>query len=195
MIYKNILNHRIFEKIGFISDVTKATFSQLAYIFECYSAIKLSEQYNTEFIMYDDIDPVFKEDNRLSRNDTGIDLCNKKDMIVQVKLRTFNLTWRELSTFIASKNAYNFETDEEFIRWKKAILIRNSSSTLSKPLIEHLNFKKFIDIPVDMNDFFQYCNHLKENLPPMIDNIPDDFKERYYQTEAIKIIRYCIITK
>ena len=190
MVYKNQLNNRIFERIAFIPDVTKGTFYQLAYIFECYSAIKLSEQYNTEFLMYDDIDPVFKEDHRLSRNDTGIDLCNKLDMIVQVKLRTYNLTWRELSTFVASKIAYNSETDEEYIRWKKAILIRNSSSTLSKPLIEHLNFKKFIDIPVDMIDFFQYCNHLKENPPPpMIDNIPDDFKERYYQTEAIQIIQ------
>ena len=189
MVYKNQLNNRIFERIAFIPDITKGTFYQLAYIFECYSAIKLSEQYNTEFLMYDDIDPVFKEDNGLSRNDTGIDLCNKLDMIAQVKLRTYNLTWRELSTFVASKNAYNSETDEEYIRWKKAILIRNSSSTLSKPLIEHLNFKKFIDIPVDMNDFFQYCNHLKENHPSMINNIPDDFKERYYQTEAIQIIQ------
>ena len=35
-------------------------------------------------------EPVFKDDHHLSDNDTGNDLCNVLDMIVQVQLRTLN---------------------------------------------------------------------------------------------------------
>jgi hypothetical protein len=52
-------------------------------IFEYYSAIQLSKQYNQIFVVYDDIHSNFKENNDLSQNDTGIDICNMIDTIVQ----------------------------------------------------------------------------------------------------------------
>jgi len=53
---------------------------------------RLSEELNDTFIHYADIDPSFKEDNYMSRNDTGIDACNLRDTIVQAKLRKNSLT-------------------------------------------------------------------------------------------------------
>lgn len=67
----------------------------LARIFEYYSCIKLTEETNTLYYHYDDIDQQFKEDNMMSRNDTGIDCCNLIDCIVQCKLRNKTLSWKE----------------------------------------------------------------------------------------------------
>ena len=78
----------------------------LAKIFEYYSCIRLSEQLNRCFKEYNDICPEFKENNDLSRNDSGIDACDEIDSIVQCKLRKDHLTWNECSTFFASQNIH-----------------------------------------------------------------------------------------
>jgi hypothetical protein len=72
-------------------------------IFEYYSCIKLSEEYKKPFYEYDDIEPTFKELNKMSRNDTGIDCSDLDNTIVQCKLRKNTLTWKECSTFLAVK--------------------------------------------------------------------------------------------
>ena len=69
-------------------------------IFEYYTCNKLSEQYQKPFYEYNDIDPNFKELNKMSRNNTGIDCSDMDTTIVQCKLRTNNLTWRECGTFL-----------------------------------------------------------------------------------------------
>ena len=53
----------------------------LAKIFEYYSCIKLSEESTQPFYEYYDIEPEFKEENNMSKNDTGIDACNLTDTI------------------------------------------------------------------------------------------------------------------
>lgn len=52
-------------------------------IFEYYICIKLSRAYNRAFYEYGDIDSTFREDNGMSKNDTGIDACDMMDTIVQ----------------------------------------------------------------------------------------------------------------
>ena len=37
-----------------------------------------------------DVKPILKEEHHVACNDTGNDLCNLLDMIVEVKLRTLN---------------------------------------------------------------------------------------------------------
>ena len=51
----------------------------LSKIFEYYSCIQLTKKYVQQFYEYDDIHPEFKEQNKMSRNDTGIDACNLID--------------------------------------------------------------------------------------------------------------------
>jgi hypothetical protein len=79
----------------------------LAQIFEYYSCIKLSEESKQPFYVYYDIDPEFKEENSMSKNDTGIDACNLLDTIVQCKLRDKSLCWKECSTFFGSNISTN----------------------------------------------------------------------------------------
>ena len=85
----------------------------LAKIFEYYSCIKLSQEYNDIFKEYADIDPEFKELNGMTRNDTGIDCCNLKDTIVQCKLRKDTLTWKECSTTFGSMTMYDENLNEK----------------------------------------------------------------------------------
>jgi len=76
------------------------------------------------FYVYYDIDPEFKEENSMSKNDTGIDACNLLDTIVQCKLRDKSLCWGECSTFFGSNISTN-DNGELITKWKKMIITRN----------------------------------------------------------------------
>ena len=158
-------------------------------IFEYYSCILLTNENNINFYEYNDIPTDFKITNNLSILDTGIDCCDLNDTIVQCKLRSNNLTWTDCSSFIASKTSFNKETNQEYIRWLKCVITRNSDCKLSKNLTDH-NFR-FIDKPYDMNNFYEYCENLLLN-PPITKQINinnKDFKLRDYQIEAINLIK------
>ena len=82
-------NINIFERYSDLkrADKFKVTHNDLAKIFEYYTCIKLSYEYNQAFYEYNDIDPTFKEENKLTNNDSGVDASNLLDTIVQCKLR------------------------------------------------------------------------------------------------------------
>ena len=73
---KYIIN--IFERYTDLKNSNKQEFdnNDLWKIFEYYSCIKLTEEYKKQFYEYNDIDPTFKEINKMTRNDTGIDCCD-----------------------------------------------------------------------------------------------------------------------
>ena len=132
--------------------------NDLCKIFEYYSCIKLTQEYNSIFYEYADIDPEFKELNQMSKNDTGIDCCNLIDTIVQCKLRKENLTWRECSTFFGSQNIYNGELNETIVRWKKLMITRNMDCKLASNLKE--KHRIFIDKPYNKDELIKYCENL-----------------------------------
>lgn len=156
-------------------------------IFEYYSCIKLTEEYNENFYEYGDIDNNFKEENQLSNNDTGIDACNLKDAIVQCKLRSSTLTFTECATFFASQNIYNDNTKNPEIRWNKLIIARNTDCKLSTNLVNRN--KLFIDKTFDRNEFLDYCEQLYNNPPKIEKLVEPQYKLRYYQEEAINLIK------
>ena len=155
---------------------------QLAKIFEYYTSIKLSEIYNQNFYVYDDIDPIFKEDNRMSKRDTGIDASNLIDTIVQCKLRKNSLNLTECSTFFASQVQFSKELNEPFVRWKKMFIARNSDSVLSENLQEKLDFRLFDDYKFDKLEMLNYCKNLLINFKPNIEPV---------MTKKVKIIQKC----
>ena len=155
---------------------------QLAKIFEYYSAIQLSQNSDSQFLHYDDIDPTFKEENSMSAYDTGIDLCNLTNSIVQCKLRKNNLTYKECSTFFASQNAH--DGTKYYVRWTDLIIARNSDSSLS----ENLANRHFTDIQYNKEDMLNYCDNLYNNPPSPELKEKDIITIRDYQTESIKII-------
>jgi hypothetical protein len=153
-------------------------------IFEYYSCIKLSEEYNKQFYEYDNIDPNFKEINDMSRNDTGIDCCDLENTIVQCKLRKYSLTWKECGTFFGSQNIYCNKLNKYIIRWNNLIITRNDDCILAENLLKHY----FIDRSYNKQELINYCEYLISN-PPIYPVINNDFNLRDYQIEAINLIK------
>jgi superfamily II DNA or RNA helicase len=158
----------------------------LSKIFEYYSCIQLSKKYNQHFYEYKDIDPNFKEENKMTRKDTGIDACNKIDTIVQCKLRKNTLTWQECSTFFGSQNIFNSELKKIIVRWTNLIITRNQECKLSKNLKEKEEL--FTDITYSHDELISYCDNLIKNPPKIKELENKEFKLRNYQLEAIEII-------
>src|SRR5579862_4298288 len=180
--YKTLIYERFFDlKNGSIIEPDNY---QLAKIFEYYCCIKLSEEVGQIFLEYNDISPDFKEQNHMSKNDTGIDLSNTIDTIVQCKLRKNNLTWQEISTFFGS----NICLDENGlnIKWKKMIIARNTDSQLSANLRDKQ--KLFIDKLYDRAELLDYCRKvLEEKL--LEEEIKQKIILRDYQKECIELIQ------
>jgi DNA repair protein RadD len=187
MEYNNIYKINIFERYTDLKKSNKKEFdnNNLWKIFEYYSCIKLTEEYKTQFYEYDDIDPCFKETNKISRNDTGIDCCNLIDIIVQCKLRKNSLTWKECSTFFGSQVIFSKELSKTIVRWSNLIIARNNDCTLSKHLLERKDL--FIDKPFNKQELITFCEDLIIN-PPSYPIYNSNFKLRDYQIEAIDLI-------
>jgi superfamily II DNA or RNA helicase len=191
-IYMNILTKYqidIYEKWSLIKDTYNETKDNklIAKIFEYYTCIKLTEEYKRTFYEYGDIDSNFKEENKLTQNDSGIDCCDLKNTIVQCKLRSNNLTWGECATFFASAIIYNNEKNKKIIKWNNLIIARNSNSKLSK----NLKFKNdlFDDKTYDLNEFIDFCDNLLINNPIYPEVIEQKLVLRDYQTECVNKIK------
>ena len=157
---------------------------ELSKIFEYYVCIQLTTEFNRDFFEYFDIDPTFKEDNHLSKNDTGIDCCDLQDTIVQCKLRK-EIGWTNMGTFFASQNCIDKHTGKLIIRWPNLILARNDNSLVSDNLKFQMN--RLNDKLYDKNTLIEYCNNLLKNPPKCIE-ITSEIILRDYQLEAIELI-------
>ena len=158
----------------------------IAKLFEWYSCIKLSEEYKRTFYEYNDIDPDFREENKMSKTDTGIDCCDMLNTIVQCKLRSKYLNWGECGTFFGSQVICDDTKKEKIIRWKDLIITRNADSKLSHNLSSKSDL--FVDKPYILNDFINYCNNLITNPPEYPKINITALKLRDYQIECIKKI-------
>ena len=178
----------IFERYTDLKNSNKTDFdnNDLWKLFEWYSCLKLAEEYGKTFFEYNDIDPTFKELNKMSRNDTGIDCSDLEKTIVQCKLRKNTLTWKECSTFFGSMNIFSSELNKVIVRWDKLIITRNNDCTLSDNLLERKEL--FIDKPYDMKELLNFCENLILN-PPLYPVIDNNFELRDYQIESINLIR------
>ena len=192
----DIINHykiQIYERyrnlINSGKDMHSFDNNDLWKIFEYFSCIKLSEERETLFYEYNDIDPNFKEINKMSRNDTGIDCSDLLNTIVQCKLRKNSLTWRDCSTFFGSQVIYDKELKKPVVRWENLIITRNNDSILSEHLLERSEL--FIDKPYLRGEIISYCEGLMKNPPEYKISKDEDEKEiilRDYQVESIELI-------
>jgi superfamily II DNA or RNA helicase len=175
--YKDLLNAK---------KSTELDNNDLCKIFEYYSCIKLTEEYKTFFYEYADIDPEFKEENQMTKNDTGIDCSNLIDTIVQCKLRKDTLTWKECATFFGSQNIFNEELNETIVRWKKLIITRNNECKLAPNLQE--KHRLFTDKPYNRDELIKYCGELLTtiSLLPIVNEIKKVVRD--YQKECIDLI-------
>lgn len=156
-------------------------------IFEYFTCIKLFEEYKQPFYEYDDIEPSFKEKNKMSRNDTGIDACNLIDTIVQCKLRSKTLGWKECSTFFGSQTIFSEEEQKKIIKWKNLIISRNSECKISTNLEERKEL--FIEKKFSREEIISYCENLLLNPPKYPEIKNENIKLRDYQIECINLIK------
>jgi hypothetical protein len=177
----------IYERYNDLINSGKTEFNNkdLCKIFEYYTCIKLSEEYGKTFYEYDDIDPTFKEENEMSRNDTGIDCCDLIDTIVQCKLRLKVLNWRECGTFFGSRNIFCPVVNKVIIRWDNIMIARNNDCKLSKILREKISL--FDDKTFNKDEMIEYCDQLV-SLPPTYPMVNETFVLRDYQNESIKMV-------
>ena len=177
----------IYERFSDLKKSEKKEFdnNDLWKIFEYYVCIKLTEEYKTPFYEYDDIDPNFKELNKMTRIDTGIDCSDLLNTIVQCKLRKHSLSWKECSTFFGSQVIYSEELKAPVVRWKNLIIARNDESSLTENLLYRQ--KLFIDKIYNKKELLLFCENLILN-PPKYPVIINDFKLRDYQNKAIEMI-------
>jgi hypothetical protein len=64
----------------------------LSKIFEYYVCIHLTNKYKQNFYEYSDINPTFKEINKMSKNDTGIDCCNLIDNTSYITINSYKIS-------------------------------------------------------------------------------------------------------
>ncbi len=158
----------------------------LSKIFEYYSCIKITEEFNKNMYAWDDVSPEFKELNNLSQSDSGIDGCDLTDTIMQNKLRKLSLTWSEVATFFGSQNTFDDNLDKTIVKFQKMIITRNKGSKLSKNLLG--KSKMFTDREYDMEEMAKYCENLFINPPKQIQLKNNNVELRDYQKECINLI-------
>ena len=195
--YESLLYHRINDLLQSGKEIDELNNYELAKVFEYYTCIRLSQEHSIPFLCYEDIDPTFKEERCMSYQDTGIDVCNLKDTIVQCKLRKERLSLGECATFLASQNRYNPTTEKTEVLWQKMILCRNDEIKLSRELQNKIHSRLLTDIPFSRNQLLEYCKDLIGNMPKIEQPKESTTVElRDYQKECIQMIHdngNCII--
>jgi hypothetical protein len=136
--------------------------------------------------VYNDIDFNFKENNKMSHQDSGIDACDQKNTIVQCKLRKDTLTWQECGTFIGSCVIHDDITNKLNVRWNNLIIARNNDCKLSRHMTNRIDM--FVDHTYDKNEMLEYCERLLLN-PPQLELVNNIFELRDYQNECIGLIK------
>jgi hypothetical protein len=129
--------------------------------FEYYSAIFLTNLYNTPFNVWKDIDTNNKKMRGFPTRDLGIDLSNHTFSIVgQSKYYTKStITYGKLSTFLAiEKLAYSNCSNEKFT----SVLIRNKDSKIDSNVKKMIQNNIIIDIEINDKDFFNKIENLKD---------------------------------
>ena len=128
-------------------------------IFEYYSAIKLTKQFNKEFYVYNDVFKFRKQDFNFPIKDHGIDVTNLSlNSIGQCKYYSSNsyITYKKLSTFLASEKLVGKKLD--------FFLVRTAHSKLDC-LVKKMIFRNnIIDIPINNDEFLDYINNISRIL-------------------------------
>lgn len=126
--------------------------------FEYYSAIFLTNLYDTPFNVWKDIDKNIKNVHGFPKRDLGIDLSNDTFSIIgQSKYYTKStITYEKLSTFLAIEKLANSSNNI------KSVLIRNKDSKIDSNVKKMIQNNILIDIEINEKDFMKKIESLKD---------------------------------
>ena len=179
--FRDLLNSKLKKNY----DTSKFSNTELWKIFEWFSCIKLNENRKDPFLLYNDIDPSFKEENNLTKTDSGIDACNLKDTIAQMKCYDHLTLASKITNFTSSIIDVN-EFNIPYVRWK-AILCIPDNCTLSEYAKHHL--RCISQQKISRQELLQYCDFLIKNPPKETKVSVKEFEDRLYQQEVINMIK------
>jgi superfamily II DNA or RNA helicase len=170
----NYLREKIFElKQLEINNLSEPT------LFEYYSAVILTNNYNQPFYIWKDLSPSQKQNFNLPCRDKGVDISNCSFTILgQSKYYSKNstVTYGKLSTFLA------FDKLNPSIKNIDFCLLRLTESNTSSEVSQMISYKTLKDFPIEKDVFMSYIN----SIPPPVyaDKINIEKQFRSYQQEA-----------
>ncbi len=130
-------------------DIDTATYKEhLHKSFEWFACIKLSIQYNSIFLRWDDVPPQLREEKCMSR-DMGIDAWDiEGNCVAQMKLYQGCISWSHFATFLGC--CFKFKDDIK-------ILYRTHESKLCPIIQSFVVDNTIIDITIPGIDFREEC--------------------------------------
>ena len=185
-----ILEKKIYDRLFMLTqsgkEIKQCDNKDLSKIFETYSCIQLIKEHNKMFYEYEDINPSFKEDNQMTKEDTGIDICDTINTIIQCKMycSSNSITWEKLGTFFGSQNILN-EKGEIIVRWPNMIITRLEESKFSSNMKTRMNL--FKNISYNRDEILNYLENIIKN-PILLPITIEKRKPYYFQEECKELI-------
>ena len=156
-------------------------------LFEMVVAYRMTREHGRAFLCWEDIVPEVKVARGLPHADTGIDVSDGTTTIVQCKLRTNQITWRDVSTFLAC--ALDWTDGALHVPWSSVVVARNACSKTSS----HYKFfarKLRFDAPLPLADVESLVSGLLQVEADVgLDVVrgPVQHELRDYQLEAVEL--------
>ena len=174
---QHILRYKkyIYEDLSTI-DIDTATYKEhLHKSFEWFACIKLSIQYNSIFLRWEDVPPQLREEKCMNR-DMGIDAWDiEGNRVSQMKLYQGCISWSHFATFLGC--CFKFK---DVVK----ILYRTHESQLCPIIQSFVVDKTIIDITIPGIDFREECKIIQTLSFPS-PTLPEATVFRFYQIESI----------
>lgn len=157
-------------------DVETATYKEhLHKSFEWFACMRLSIQYDSIFLRWEDVPPQLREEKGMS-SDMGIDAWDiEGNRVSQMKLYQGCISWRHFSTFLGC--CFKFKDAVK-------ILYRTQESQLCSMIQSYVEDHTIVDSTVTGNEFRSECKRIQSLIFPSSKQV-ESFVIRPYQAESI----------
>jgi len=157
-------------------DVETATYKEhLHKSFEWFACMRLSIQYDSIFLRWEDVPPQLREEKGMSR-DMGIDAWDiEGNRVSQMKLYQGCISWRHFSTFLGC--CFKFKDAVK-------ILYRTQESQLCSMIQSYVEDHTIVDKTVEGHEFRSECKRIQSLTFPSSKQV-ESFAIRPYQAESI----------
>jgi superfamily II DNA or RNA helicase len=157
-------------------DVETATYKEhLHKSFEWFACMRLSIQYDSIFLRWEDVPPQLREEKGMSR-DMGIDAWDiEGNRVSQMKLYQGCISWRHFSTFLGC--CFKFKDAVK-------ILYRTQESQLCSMIQSYVEDHTIVDSTITGNEFRSECKRIQSLTFPSSKQV-ESFVIRPYQAESI----------
>ena len=157
-------------------DVETATYKEhLHKSFEWFACMRLSIQYDSIFLRWEDVPPSLREEKGMSR-DMGIDAWDiEGNRVSQMKLYQGCISWRHFATFLGC--CFKFKDAVK-------ILYRTQESQLCSMIQSYVEDHTIVDSTITGDEFRSECKRIQSLTFPSSKKV-ESYVNRPYQAESI----------